>query len=243
MSQQTAVQTAQEQAGDRPDGDVDAVMVTQRISLVLPRVNLLPPEIAEHVLLRRVQWVLATGLVACVGLVGLLHDAAATSVEDARLQHEEAGDRTRVLQAEKSSFAEVEDVYGRAAAAQERLTAAMGEEVRFSRFLDGLSTSVPEDVWLTNITFTQDAAVAASRAPSSVGAPAIGTVTFTGVGFHHDDTAAWLEALDEQEGFADAHVSESTAGLRGDRRTVSFTSSVTLTADALSHRYDGAEGS
>jgi Tfp pilus assembly protein PilN len=211
--------------------------------LLPPRVNLLPPEIAERARLRRVQVLLAGGLAASVGLVGLLHHAASTRVDQAAAQLAKATSGTAVLQAEKSTFAEVDALYAEAAAARDRLTAAMGEEVRFSRLLDGLSTSVPEHVWLKNVTFTQDAAAAAAASAGTADAPAIGTVTFTGVGFHHDDTATWLESLEGQEGFADPYISESTAGLLGARRTVSFTSSVTLTADALSRQYTGAEGS
>ena len=42
----------------------------------MPRVNLLPPEIAETAMLRKVQVSLGVGLVATVGVVGLLFVSA-----------------------------------------------------------------------------------------------------------------------------------------------------------------------
>jgi Tfp pilus assembly protein PilN len=207
---------------------------------VLPSVNLLPPEIAERARLRRLKVVLAGGLVATVGVVGALYASAASEVGDATAQVAAVTARSTDLQAQTRALAHVDALYGQADQARARLAAAMGEEVRFSQFLDDLSKQVPEHVWLTDITFTQTPSAGAAAAAGETG---IGTVTFTGVGFRHDDVAAWRDSLATQEGFADPYVTDSTAGLIGGRRTVSFTSSVTLTADALSRRYTAPEGS
>ena len=206
-------------------------------ALVLPRVNLLPPEIAEQARFRRVQACLAGGLVATVGVVGLLDAGATASVAEATDELTAATARGAALQADTRALGEVDDEHDRAAAAQTMLAGAMGQEVRFSTFLDDLSKTVPEHVWLKDVTFTQ--AGAAGAAPTTAG---IGTATFTGVGFRHDDVATWLETLAEQDGFSDPYVSDSVSGKIGDRRTVSFTSTVTLTSDALSGRYT-ADGS
>lgn len=199
----------------------------------LPRVNLLPPEIGERARLRRLQAVLAGGVVVAAGAVGLLQLSASAGVAEATDQVAGAQARGSALQAQTRELADVDVVYAEAARAQARLSTALGQEVRFSQFLDGLTTSVPDHVWLRNVTFTQGAAAGADAAATT----GIGTVAFTGVGFRHDDVAAWLESLESQPGFADAYVSDATAGLIGTRRTVSFTSTVTLTADALSGRY------
>ena len=210
---------------------VDAPAPTE---LTLPRVNLLPPEIAEQARLRRVQLGLAGGLLAAVGVVGALHVGASSSVAEATEELSTATARGASLQAEARTFRDVNDVYDRAATAQAMLASAMGQEVRFSTFLDDLSKTVPEHVWLKNVTFTQ-----AAPAGAVATTPGIGTATFTGVGFRHDDVASWLETLAAQEGFADPYVSDATAGDIGGRRTVSFTSTVTLTSDALSGRHTG----
>ncbi len=201
-------------------------------ALVLPRVNLLPPEIAEQARVRRVQLALAAGLVATVGVVGVLYAGATSSVADATDELSAATARGASLQAETRTFSDVNGVYDKAAQAQAMLSSAMGQEVRFSTFLDDLSKTVPEHVWLRNVTFTQAAPTGAVATT-----PGIGTATFTGVGFRHDDVATWLETLAAQEGFADPYVSDATAGTIGARKTVSFTSTATLTSDALSGRY------
>ena len=210
-------------------------------AFVLPSVNLLPPELAEQARLRRLKGVLAGGLVATVGVVGALYVGALGDVDEATAQVAAVTSRSSELQAQTRALGHVDDLYRQADEAEDRLAAAMGEEVRFSQFLDGLSKDVPEHVWLTDITFTQTTSTASAGAVAQ--GPGIGTVTFTGVGFRHDDVAAWLDALATRPGFADPYVTDSTAGLTAGRRTVSFTSSVTLTADALSGRYTAAEGS
>lgn len=209
---------------------------------LLPRVNLLPPELAEQARLRRLQVVLAGGLAATVGVVGLLYLGAASDVAEATAQVSAVTARGGELRSQTRELGHVDALYRRADEAQARLVSAMGEEVRFSQFLDDLSKVVPEHVWLTDVTFTQTPSGGASAAEAGATGTGIGTVTFTGVGFRHDDVASWLDSLATQEGFADPYVTDSTAGLIGKRKTVSFTSSVTLTSDALSGRY-AAEGS
>jgi Tfp pilus assembly protein PilN len=114
----------------------------------------------------------------------------------------------------------------------------MGEEVRYSQFLNDLSLTVPEKVWLENVTFTQAAV------PPVLGStePGLGTVTFTGVGYSHEDVAVWLESLAKQQGYKDPYFSSSTEVLVGTRKAVDFASTVTLTSDALSEQYTAAAG-
>ena len=205
---------------------------------ILPRVNLLPPEIAESVRLRKIQYGLGGGLLAAVGIVALLYVGATSAVADATTDLETANASGAALQAQTATYADVTAVYARAASAQAMLTTAMGEEVRYSQYLNDLSLTVPDNVWVKNITFTQ------APAPVAVGSavPGIGTVTFTGVGFKHDDVAVWLESLAKQKGYVNPYFTSSTLSLLGNREIVSFTSTVTMTADALSGRYTTLQG-
>ena len=206
--------------------------------VVLPRVNLLPPEIAEAARFRRVKVGFAGGALAAVGVVALLYVMAASSLSDANTELETATATGAQLQAEKAKFADVSAVYARAAAAEAMLTQAMGEEVRYSQFLNDLSLSVPENVWVKSVTFKQGAV------PPALGStePGIGTVSFTGVGFKHDDVATWLDSLAKQKGYTNPYFSRSAEGLIGTRKTVEFDSTVTLTSDALSKRYSAPAG-
>jgi Tfp pilus assembly protein PilN len=199
----------------------------------LPRVNLLPPEIAETRRFRRIQMGLGGAVLGAVGIVALLYVAASSSVSSAQTDLDAANAKNSTLQAETVKYRDVTAVYARAAAAQAMLTQAMGEEVRYSQFLNDLSLSVPENVWLKNVTFAQGTAPAAAGAT----APGVGTVTFTGVGFKHDDVAVWLESLASQKGYANPYFTTSTEALLGTRKTVNFSSTVTLTPAAYSGRF------
>ena len=200
---------------------------------VLPRVNLLPPEIAETARFRRITYGLGGGLLCAVGVVALLFVAASSAVSEAGTEVQTATAQNTALKAETARFADVEAVYGRAAAAQTMLTTAMGEEVRYSQYLNDLSRPVPENVWVKNVTFAQVPAPAVAGST----APGIGTVTFTGVGFKHDDVAVWLDSLAKQKGYVNPYFTSSTRALLGNRKIVNFTSTVTMTSEALSGRY------
>ena len=205
---------------------------------VLPRVNLLPPEIAETARFRRITYGLGGGLLGALGIVALLYVGAVAAVNDATTELETATATGASLRVETAKYADVEAVYARAAAAQAMLTSAMGEEVRYSQFMNDLSLTVPANVWVKNVTFAQ------APAPAALGStvPGIGTVTFTGVGFKHDDVAVWLESLAKQKGYVNAYFTNSTKALLGNRDTVNFTSTVTMSADALSGRYTTPQG-
>jgi Tfp pilus assembly protein PilN len=210
----------------------------------LPRVNLLPPEIAESRRFRRIQMGLGGAVLGAVGIVALLYVSASSSVSGAQSSLDTATAQHTSLQAETAKYSQVTAIYGRAAAAQAMLTQAMGEEVRFSQFMNDLSLTVPENVWLKNVTFTQTVATPATAAAPTAGlaTTGIGSVTFTGVGFSHDDVAVWLESLASQKGYADPYFTNSTEALLGTRKTVNLTSTATLTPAAYSGRYTKPAG-
>lgn len=213
--------------------------VTQETRLVgtglalLPRVNLLPPEIEERKKLKQIQVGLGAAVLASVGVVGVLVMAANGSLNSANEELAAATTQNTQLKAEAATYANVTAVYAQAAAAQALLTQAMGEEVRYSRFMNDLSLTVPDNVWVKSVSFAQAAAPAAA----GVTEPGIGTVTFNGVGFSHDDVAVWLESLAGQKGYTNPDFTNSTETLIGTRKTVTFTSTVQMTAAALSGRY------
>lgn len=213
--------------------------VTQETRLVgtglalLPRVNLLPPEIEERKKLKQIQVGLGAAVLASVAVVGVLVMAANSSLNSANEELATATTQNTQLKAEAATYANVTAVYAQAAAAQALLTQAMGEEVRYSRFMNDLSLTVPDNVWVKSVSFAQ----AAAPAPAGATEPGIGTVTFNGVGFSHDDVAVWLESLAGQKGYANPDFTNSTETLIGTRKTVTFTSTVQMTAAALSGRY------
>jgi Tfp pilus assembly protein PilN len=221
-----------------------SVITTQQEQLVggglasLPRVNLMPREIAEGRRFRRIQIALGGGVLGAVGVVALLFVAASGSVDTANEELTVAQAEHSRLQAETAKYADVTAVYAQAAAARAMLVEAMGQEVRYSRFLSDLSLSVPENVWIKNLAFSQAGAEAAVGSTE----PGIGSVTVSGVGFSHDDVAVWLESLAGQKGYANPYFSSSTEALIGPRTVVNFESTATLTSDALSGAYTSPAG-
>jgi hypothetical protein len=205
---------------------------------VLPRVNLLPPEIGERIRFRRIQYGLGGGLLAAVGVVALLLVGANGDVSDAESEVATATAAGDVLRVETAKYAEVKAVYAQAAASEAMLTQAMGDTVEFSNFLYGLGLTIPENVWIRSATFKQ-APVAPALGSTE---PGIGEVTFTGVGYKHDDVAVWLESLVKQTGYANPYFTDSTKAFIGSRSVVNFSSSVVITPAALSRRYTSPAG-
>lgn len=99
------------------------------------------------------------------------------------------------------------------------------------------SKRIPSTVWLSQVT-VGPAAAAAPAGPAVVGAvPAVATLTFTCIALSHDDVALWLDSLAKEKGWSDPYFSTSVEQYIGSHQTYTFTSSVTVTAAALSGRY------
>lgn len=226
--------------------DKAAEQLTAGVGVVLPRVNLLPPEIVQRQQLRRLQAGIGAGVVAALGAVALLTVLAGGAVSEAQEEVHRVDATHHRLVAETREFRHITALYAETDAAEAMLVDAMSEEVRFSRFLDQFSLTLPKRVWVTNLTFNQGAAAAVQGpAPAGAAGPAatgIGSVTVSGTAYSHRDVAVWLESLDAQEGFAGATLQSSTERLLADRVVVDFTTSVSLTPEALSGRYTSTGG-
>ena len=227
-----------------------STLTTTRLA-TLPRVNLLPPEIEEQRRFRKLQLGLGAGVVVALGAVGALTLLAIGQVGDAQDELEASKAQNTVLQAKANEYAEVPLVFAQVEAAEAQLSQAMGQEVRWSYFLNDLSLKTPSKVWLTKMTVTQnvDAASAAITAPvpaagSSQWAEAgLGSVVFEGHAIAHNDVAAWLDALAKQKGLTQPYFTKSEAELIDEQRVMTFDSQATITEDALSGRYTQKAGS
>lgn len=212
----------------------------------LPSVNLLPPEIGRALRFRRVQRGLCGGVLGAVVLVGLLYVSAVHGVSHADQQLADADSQQRAVQSETARYGGVTATYTRVAAAQALLSSAMGQEVRYSRFLNDLSLSIPANVWVTNLAFSQTSAAttstAGSAAAASSGVAGLGTVTISGIAYEHADVATWLESLTAEKGYAVVNLQSSTEALMGSKKVVNWSAAATLTQDALSGRYPRAGG-
>jgi Tfp pilus assembly protein PilN len=211
---------------------------------IFPRVNLLPPEIAAEAKFRRTRMLLSLVIVGAVAVTGGLYVMASNQAASASDDLASAQATQVKLQAEAAKYANVPKVYAEVAAAQQDLTQAMGQEVRYSYVLNDLSLTLGRvnGVWLTNLAVTQ-AVDNPSTSKSALGNPSIGTLTFTGEATKHTDVAAWLDGLAKTPYYADPYFSNSAVGQPiGTTPIVDFTSQVSLTDKALSNRYNPKAG-
>lgn len=227
----------------------------------LPRVNLLPPEIAEQRKARRIQAGLGLVALSSVALVGGLYLMANHSVSAAQSDLAAAEQQTAQLKAETAKYAGVTATIAATEAAQAQLVTAMGDEVRYSQLLTDISLAIPGNVWLKTLVFAPaqvrpggaaapgagpvGSSVPVSGAATSVTpvATPIGTLTVTGVGFEHDDLALWLEAIAKlDKTYANPYFSTSTKALIGERPIVNFTATADLLSSAQSGRYTTPAG-
>jgi Tfp pilus assembly protein PilN len=199
---------------------------------LLPRVNLLPPEIAERRKVRRIQGLLGASLVGVVALIGLAFVAASNSVSAAQEDLTTAQAENTQLQQQVKQYANVNAIYAAADAAQAQLVTAMGDEVRFSQLLTSLSLSVPSSVWVSSLSIGQT-----PLTTSTAGTPTIGTFSVGGTGFTHNDVGLWLESIAGLKTYSDPYFGASTEELLGEKKIIKFSSTANLTPQAYSSRY------
>lgn len=198
-----------------------------------PRVNLLPPEIAEKAKVRNAKLaMIGTGL-AAVAVVGGLYAQAKAQVAEAKDDQATAVAASARLRSDLDKLQPVKNVYSQVDAANKTLATAMHYEVRWSTYLNDLRLRIPESVWLTEMAAEMTPGTA--QGTQTVLTPGLGTVTFKGNAFEHDDVATWLESLAKQRGYADPYFTKSER-VNG-APIVEFESTVYINEKALSKRF------
>lgn len=204
-----------------------------------PRVNLLPPEIAERAKVRKAQLAMVGTGLAAVAVVGVMYTQASAKVSEATEQKQQAVAANVALRSELRDLETVKATYAKVDAANKTLKTAMAYEIRWSTYMHDLTLTIPENVWLETLEMTAAAPkTSGAGASETVLDPQIGTVTFTGKAFSHDDVAAWLEKLAGQKGYADPYFTKSEILPEADRLIVEYESTVYLNEKALSKRYE-----
>ena len=213
----------------------------------MPRVNLLPREIHERRKARQVQVGLTAAVAGAVVLVGALYLSAHHSVSNAQSELTSAQAKQTALNSEIAKYNNDVALRGQLAARQGMLQQAMGPEIQWSHYLSDLTLRIPDNVWLTTVTFQETApsttTPAATTTAQALTGGEYGTVTFAGIAFSHDDVATWLDSLSKEKGYVNPYFSNSTEAFIGPRKTVNFSSTVQLSAKALSGRYAKPAGS
>jgi len=213
-----------------------------------PRVNLMPPEIAEAARFRQIQLLLGAGVLFAVVVVALLYLNAHSGVSSAKADLQRAQDQQTQLQTKLASLAPVQQTLDQVQAKQALLSEAMGAEVRWSFMLNDLAFRMPSNVWLTDFEVTETAkdtspptattTTTLGAAPVTSGPFEIGQVHFAGVGFVHDDVAKWLDAMAKVKGYLNPSFSTSQASTIASRNVVTFQGDVQMTSELFSNRYN-----
>lgn len=204
---------------------------------LMPKVDLLPPEIAEEAKFRTARLALAVGVAASVAVVGFLWYSAHSSVSGAQEELTSAQGQQTALQTEVTKFRDVPKAYADVQAAQAELTTAMGHEIRFSYVLNDLSMTIPGKVWLTNVGISEDVD-GISPPVGAWGNPGVAHLTVQGIAYRYPDVAAWLQMLGKGKYYTDPYFSDAHANQPiGTHANVGFTSDVVITPTAYSNRY------
>lgn len=230
-----------------------AQTVSSMTTATWPRVDLLPPEIAEAARFRRLQAGMGAVVAGAAVIVGVLYTGAHHSVGAAQDQLTAAQSQVTSLTSQVHELSSVSDVYSQVASAKQLLSTAMGNEVRWSYYLEDLSLRIPNSVWLTAMTVapstssstTTTAPTAGSTSQPAAIAPSdqVATITFSGDALSRDDVAKWLNAIAAEKGWSDPYVTSITESKIGPRTVYSWNGTVDVTSAAQSHRYDDNAGS
>ena len=192
-------------------------------------INLLPPEAALRVQARRrrILWVFV-GL-AYLALLAVLTLWWQGRVDSAKDDVAQQGQINQSVQAEIDTLAGAQDLQIQFDAKVVSLTQALQPDVNWGRLLNDLGRLIPDRVWLTSLTGSS------AFDPTTL---TFGTVQVSAVAFDYPDVASWLRAVDSSRfpGVTAGWVPTATETAIGEARTVNFTSSGALTAEALSSR-------
>lgn len=223
--------------------------------VVVGAVNLLPGTYARRAAVRR-----AKGFAVVCVLVALLMALLAWLVaHQKQVAAQESLDiataERAMLQVEAAKYADVPRVFDTVADAQKQLELAMGNEVRWSFFLNDLALTMPSGVSLDSLQVSSPApgastsaaapstanAAAAANGATGAGVPGLGTMSVSGKALTYNTVANWLDSLAKLRTLADPYVGSLNAGELEGTKVVAFSSTGTITPNALSQRYRAKE--
>lgn len=216
---------------------------------VVAAVNLLPHTYAERAAVHRAKFFAICAILFAVVLGVLLWLVAWQNAVTAQERLDEATATRALLQAEAARYADVPKVFQAVDTAQAQMQIAMGNEVRWSFFLNDLALIIPDGVALDSMTATSlapGAVPAVPKAASGAAAPTdaaanFGNWTTSGKAFTYNDVAKWLDIQSRTPTLANPTVGGLTRAAEQNKTVVTFSSTAGLTAEALSGRYSEQE--
>jgi Tfp pilus assembly protein PilN len=237
--------------------DVDLVRSTG----TAPRVNLLPAAVVERRLVRRQRAGFAVGFVLVLGLLAVLYVGEAGRADRARQAAGREQAATAGLEAHKAGLQPYADLQAEVAGVEQLQASVYAKELRFSGVLQDVSTLIPDNAWLNQMsvnlkdaTGTGGAAQAAAATPNGAAATAIpgapgsgspvASITLSGTALGHVDVGALIRTLNgtvkrnRQPVYLNPFFTTSQRQAEsGQQRTVSFAATVDIGQAAYSGRF------
>ncbi|GAB3268740.1 hypothetical protein B5M43_001550 [Microbacterium sp. MEC084] len=171
----------------------------------VPRVDLLPTELRNARAWRVARGraliiVLLAAILVLAGVGTALWHAATTD-----LARDAAAARTVELTDRQGRFGDVSALLSRITRSEEALATASADEVDWPRLLDDLGRALPAGSRVTTVAVDSTTPLTEIAQPADpLRGARIGTLTFTAFTPTIPDTAAWVRALNEVEGFENA---------------------------------------
>lgn len=201
---------------------------------LLPAVNLLPASYARRLALGRAKMTAAVAVGLAVLAVALGWLITSQQVSSAQERLDVATAERVALAREATRYAEVPRVFQSVAEAQSHLATAMGNEIRWSFFLNDLALTMPQGVALDALRVSGP--VPGASASGDLGA-GIGSMDVQGKALGYPAVANWLDALAKMRVTTDPYLGQVQSATSEGRAVLSFSGSASLTPDALSRRF------
>jgi type IV pilus assembly protein PilM len=203
---------------------------------------------------------IAGGLAAAAALLLLLAVPTVMKQHSISNEHKKLAaqqQENRSLQAQIGQLADAQAKQDRLVALQQQITTLVATDVSWSRMLQDIARTIPNDVWLTSFQGSVTPAVPTAAppvttptspgqtTPSTLAVPSTpdtsqltGTVNFAAVGLDYPSVAAWLKMISQLPSLSDLWVPSITKATLGTRDVVNFTSTAALTPKARSDRLE-----
>ena len=197
----------------------------------------------------------AGGAAAAVALLLLLGVPTLARQHNISHQHKVAAEqklRNAALQSQIGDLSEAQAKQDQLDALSQQIATLVSADVSWSRMLQDIARTIPNDVWLTSFqgqvnplvpTQAQTPTTAPgdttpTTAPAPVLAGPTGTVNFAAVGLDYPSVSAWLKMIGQMPSLTELWVPNITKATLGDRDVVNFTSTAQLTPKARSDRLE-----
>lgn len=201
----------------------------------IPRVNLLPPEVAQAAKARSLHGGLSLLVVAVMVLVGAGYGVASLNAGAVQQSLNAANQRTTQLLKQQQKYVEVRKVTKELALATAARQVGASTEINWRSYLKSIQASLPSGTVIATFTARSSSPLAEFAQPTvPLQGQRIAELNFSATSESLPDVQAWLNALSKLKGFVDATPGTVTLASGG---TYTATIIMHINEQALSNRF------